>query len=120
MREPRTTNPELASLIRSMKKQTSENQARIWRDLAALLSRSRRRRAKVNVGQLDRFTKTGETIAVPGKVLGAGKIDHPITVSAIKFSHLAQMKISKAKGKCLTFSELMEKNPKGTGVKIIG
>ena len=120
MKQARTTNPELTNLIRSMRKKSREHKAKIWRDIAVFLSRSRRRRTKVNVSQLNRFTKKGETVAVPGKVLGAGGIDHPITVSAFTFSQRAQAKILKAKGKCLTLCELMKKNPKGSGVKIIG
>ena len=57
---------------------------------------------------------------VPGKVLGAGKIDHPVSVAAFAFSEQARSKILKAKGKCLFISDLVKKNPKGTGVKIIG
>jgi large subunit ribosomal protein L18e len=57
---------------------------------------------------------------VPGKVLGAGIIEHPISVAASAFSEQAQSKILVAKGKCLTIPQLMEKNPKGSGVKIIG
>ena len=59
-------------------------------------------------------------MAVPGKVLGAGRIDHPINVAAFAFSEQAKSKILEAKGKCLSFSELVEKNPKGTNVKILG
>jgi len=61
-----------------------------------------------------------ETVVVPGKVLGAGKIDHPINVAAFAFSDQARLKILKAKGKCLSILELMKKNPKGANVKIIG
>lgn len=120
MKPVRTTNPELINLIRSLKKQSRESEARIWRDIADFLSRSRRRRIAVNVSRLNRYTKKGETVAVPGKVLAAGKIDHPIKVAAFTFSQSAQTKILKAKGKCLSLSELMKKNPKGTDVKIIG
>jgi len=59
-------------------------------------------------------------VVVPGKVLGAGKIDHPINVGAFAFSERARSKILKAKGKCLSISDLMKKNPKGANVKIIG
>jgi large subunit ribosomal protein L18e len=57
---------------------------------------------------------------VPGKVLGTGKIDHPVNVAAFAFSEQARSKILKAKGKCLSISDLMKKNPKGTNIKIIG
>jgi len=120
MKHVRTTNPELINLIRSLKKKSRESEARIWRDIADFLSRSRRRRIAVNVSRLNRYTKKGETVAVPGKVLAAGKIDHPIKVAAFTFSQPAQTKILKAKGKCLSLFDLMKKNPKGTDVKIIG
>ncbi len=120
MRRVRTTNPELTSLIRLLRKKSRENEARIWRDLARRLSSSRRRRTTVNVSRLNRYTKQRETVVVPGKVLGAGKIDHPVSVAAFAFSDQAKFKILKAKGKCLSIPDLVKKNPKGTGVKIIG
>lgn len=74
----------------------------------------------MNISRLNRFTKKGETIVVPGKVLGSGRIDHHLTVAAFAFSELAKSKISKAKGKCLGIADLIDKNPKGTNVKILG
>jgi len=88
--------------------------------VADRLSRSRRRSIAVNISRLNRYTKDGETVVVPGKVLGAGKMDHPVHVAAFAFSEGARLKILKAKGKCLSILELAEKNPKGTNVKIIG
>jgi large subunit ribosomal protein L18e len=110
----------LIKLIRSLKEGSRENKAGIWRDIADCLLRSRSRRIAVNLSRINRYTKDGESIVVPGKVLGAGTIEHPINVAAFAFSEQAQSKILKAKGKCLTIPQLMEKNPKGSGVKIIG
>jgi len=84
------------------------------------LSSSRRRRITVNVSHLNRCTQKSETVVVPGKVLAAGKIDHPVNVAAFAFSEQARAKILKAMGKCLSISDLMKKNPKGVNVKIIG
>lgn len=120
MRQVKTTNPELISLVRLLRKKSRENEARIWRDLARHLSSSRRRRTTVNVSRLNRYTQQRETVVVPGKVLGAGKIDHAISVAAFAFSDQAKLKILKAKGKCLSILDLVKKNPKGTSVKIIG
>ncbi|UCE15423.1 MAG: 50S ribosomal protein L18e [Candidatus Bathyarchaeota archaeon] len=120
MRQVKTTNPELISLVRLLRKKSRENEARIWRDLARHLSSSRRRRTTVNVSRLNRYTQQRETVVVPGKVLGAGKIDHAVSVAAFAFSDQAKLKILKAKGKCLFISDLVKKNPKGTSVKIIG
>jgi large subunit ribosomal protein L18e len=72
------------------------------------------------VSHLNRCTQKSETVVVPGKVLAAGKISHPVNVAAFAFSEQARIKILKAKGKCLSISDLMEKNPKGANVKIVG
>jgi large subunit ribosomal protein L18e len=120
MKKADPANPELIDTIRLLKKTSKENNVRIWRKMAEYLSRTRRRRIAVNLSRINRYTKNGETVAVPGKVLAAGAVDHPVTVIAFAFSERATAKIRKAKGKCLTFSESIKKNPKGSGVKIIG
>ncbi len=120
MKKIKTTNPELIEFIRFLKKQSRENKANIWRDIAEHLAKPRRKRTAVNLSRLNRHTQKNETVIVPGKVLGTGEINHPITVAAFAFSEKAKGKIRAAKGKCLSFSELVEKNPKGSNVKIIG
>jgi len=116
----KATNPELLNLIRLLKKKAKETRSRIWRDVAERLSVSRRRRIAVNVSRINRYTKKGEVVVVPGKVLGAGKLEHSVTVAAFTFSKTAKDKILKAKGKCLSIPELIKKNPKGSKIKIIG
>jgi len=103
-----------------LKTKSLENKVNIWRDLARRLSSSRRKRVALNVSRLNRYTQSRETVVVPGKVLGAGKIDHPVNVAAFAFSDQARFKILKAQGKCLSISDLVKKNPKGAGVKIVG
>jgi large subunit ribosomal protein L18e len=120
VKKVKAENPELIKLIRALRKKSRESGADIWRYMASRLSHSRSRRVAVNVSRLNRYTKKGETVAVPGKVLGAGKIDHPINVAAFAFSDQARTKILGAKGKCLSILDLMENNPRGTNVKVIG
>lgn len=120
MKKLKTTNPELIELIRFLKKQGKENKAEIWRDIAERLAKPRRKRVAVNLSRLDRHTHKSETVVVPGKVLGTGDISHSITVTAFAFSEKAKVKIKAAKGKFLSFPELIKKNPKGSNVKIIG
>ena len=120
MKRANPTNPELVKTIRFLKKSAKEHDARIWRKIADALSRTRRQRISVNLSRVNRYTKSGETVIVPGKVLAAGDVDHAVNVAAFGFSHMAMTKIMKAKGKCLSYAELVKKNPKGTDVKIIG
>ena len=120
MKKAKTTNPELVKIIRFLRKQSRENKVKIWRDVAESLAKHRRKRVAVNVSRLNRHTEKNETVVVPGKVLGAGKINHPITVAAFAFSEKAKGKIRAVKGKTLSFLQLVKKNPKGSNVKIIG
>ena len=120
MKKLRTVNPELINLIRFLRKQSRENSAPIWLDIAERLTSPHRQRTTVNVSHLSRHTEKSETVTVPGKVLGAGTIDHAINVAALAFSAKAKEKITAAHGKCLTFVEVIKKNPKGSNIKIIG
>jgi large subunit ribosomal protein L18e len=120
MRKARTTNPGLIEIIHFLKKKSRENDANIWRDIAERLAKPRRKRTRVNVSRLNRHTENNEIVAVPGKVLGAGQINHRITIAAFTFSEEARKKIEAARGKCLSYSNLVKKNPKGSKVKIVG
>lgn len=119
MKQLKSQNPELLNLIRSLRKNAKESNATIWRDVADRLSSSKRRRVAVNLSRLNRHTKEKETVIVPGKVLGAGKLEHPLVVAGFTFSKTARSKISKAKGKPLAILELLKDNPKGTNVRIM-
>jgi large subunit ribosomal protein L18e len=120
MKQPKSTNPELVNLVRSLRKKARQSEAKIWRVVANYLSNSRRRRVTVNLSKINRYTEHGQTVVIPGKVLGAGKIDHSLNVAAFVFSEQARSKILESKGKCMSIPELMDKNPKGSHVKLIG
>lgn len=119
MRQVRSQNPELLKLIRFLRKGAKENNAAIWRDVANCLSSSKRKRIAINLSRLNRHTKEKDTVVVPGKVLGAGRLEHPLIVAAFTFSDEARSKITQAKGKCLPILELLEANPKGSNIRIM-
>jgi large subunit ribosomal protein L18e len=119
-RRIKSTNPDLVNLIRLLGKKSKENNASIWQDVAKKLSKPKRSRIKVNISKINRFSRENESVVVPGKVLGAGIISHPVTVAAFAFSQQAQSKILKVKGKCLSIAELAEENPDGSNLRIIG
>ncbi|RLF16634.1 MAG: 50S ribosomal protein L18e [Thermoprotei archaeon] len=120
MIEVKATNPQLRSLVYFLRKSWRQHGARIWLDVAKRLARPRRRRIAVNLSRINRYTGEGDVVVVPGKVLGFGTLEHPVTVAAFSFSKSAREKIEAAKGKCLSIKELVELNPKGSRVKIIG
>jgi len=120
MRETKTTNPQLIELIRLLKKESREQQAGIWLDLAEYLSKSRSQRVAVNLSRINRNTKRADMIVVPGKILGSGSINHALTVASFAASDKAKAKLAAAKAKYLSIPELLKKNPKGVNIKIIG
>lgn len=124
MRRKRKTNPRISKLIGDLKGIARENSAPVWKDIAKRLEKPRRNYAEVNLSKINRYSNANDTILVPGKVLSAGSIEKPVTIAALGFSKKACEKISKSgdgeeKGKCLSIEELVENNPKGSGVKII-
>ncbi|HUU87676.1 MAG TPA: 50S ribosomal protein L18e [Candidatus Glassbacteria bacterium] len=119
MKQTKSTNPERIQIIRLLKKQNHENKAPIWIDVAKYLGKSQPQRTSVNLSKINRYTQENDTIIVPGKILGTGKLDHPVTIAAFNTSEKAKEKIKAAKAKYVTIQELIGKNPKGTKVKII-
>ena len=112
------TNPLLKSTIESLRKKTAEKLP-IWNDVAEKLARSTRSRVEVNISEIDRHAKDGETVLVPGVVLSAGSINKKVNVAAWKFSESAREKIREAGGKTWTIEQLKKENPKGTNVKLM-
>ncbi|MEM0480654.1 MAG: 50S ribosomal protein L18e [Candidatus Aenigmatarchaeota archaeon] len=113
------TNPYLRRLIIYLEKASKKNNAKIWKYVAELLSRPTRRRVEVNLYKINRYAKDGDIILVPGKVLSIGEINKKITISAWSFSKKALEKLKEKNIEVLSIKELVEKNPKGSNVKII-
>ena len=115
----RKTNPRILRLLEALRKASRENDAKIWRDIAERLERPRRSYAEVNLSRINRYAEDGDTVLVPGKVLGAGRLEKRVTVAALAFSQKAFASIRESGGRCLTIEELMRENPKGSRIKIM-
>ncbi len=116
----REKNPELKELIETLNKKGHESKKPFWIALAEGLNRPRRKMYEVNLFRIGKYAKAKETIIVPGTVLGSGEIKKTVNVAALKFSGKAREKIEKVGGKCLSIRELIEKNPDGPDVRIMG
>jgi large subunit ribosomal protein L18e len=112
------TNPFLRSAIESMRKKGKES-AKIWDEVARKLNKPTRSRVEVNVAEIARHAKEGETVVVPGVVLSSGNINKKVSVAAWRFTNSAEKKIREAGGKTLSIEELREQNPKGANVRIM-
>ena len=108
------TNPVTRDAARTLEK-TGKG---IWSVVAAKVTSPTRRRSEVNLFKIDSLTKKGDTVVVPGKVLGDGELTHAVSVAALNFSSAARKKIESAGGKCLTLNEIAK--TEGKNVIIMG
>ena len=116
MRGP--TNYQLQNLLVEL--EVKAQQSRFWKRVVKDLTKPSRQRRTVNVYKIDRYARDGETVLVPGKVLSVGEINKPVAVAAVNFSAEAKRKIIEAKGKALSIKELLQSNPDGKKVRILG
>lgn len=80
-----------------------------WKRVKELLEKPRRKRVAVNISKIDQYSKEGETIIVPGKVLGSGRISKPLRIVAFSFSESAQRLIKEAGGETAYIEEIVDK-----------
>jgi len=116
----RRRSPILYEAVLLSEKRYRKEKAGIWRAIAEILEKPHRRRVAVNLGRIRRHVDNGMIAVVPGRVLGSGRLDKPVTVAALSFTGQAERKIREAGGRCLTLKELMEGDYKPSNLIIIG
>ncbi len=114
------TNAHLTKVVHELRELSRENQAAIWRDVADRLERPKRNWSEVNLSRVGRYAAKGEQLVVPGVLLATGDLTVPVTVAAFRASSAARKKVEAAGGRAVDLLELAVKNPKGSGVRILG
>jgi len=114
------TNPILQNIISELKKRAKEQNAPLWKRIATDLERATRQRRIVNLSILNRNTKLGEMVIIPGKLLGSGMLEHKLTVSAFQISAGAKEKLKHAGANIVSLLDISKENPKGKRIRIIG
>lgn len=109
----RKTNKELVETIIAAKKKEK------WLEVASVLSSPRRESININLDQIDKLTKEGDTVVVPGKVLSQGEISKKIKIVAFGFSEKAKEKLLKSKVQTSSIMEEIKKNPEAKGIRIL-
>ena len=112
----RKNNSELVETIRAAKKTGSE----FWMQIASILSGPRRAKIAVNLNEIEKSAKEGDSIVVPGKVLSQGEISKKIALVAFSFSEKTKEKLLKTKSQAITVMEEIKKNPQGKGLRMMG
>lgn len=109
----RKTNPELIENIFLAKKNNS------WKEIAHLISYPRRKQISKNLDEIEKISKEGDTIVVPGKVLGNGDVSKKIRIVALGFSGQAREKLKRKKCELVSIKEEIKVNPKAQGIKVL-
>ncbi len=112
------TNYQLQILLKEM--ESIALKSNFWKRIMKDLNKPTRQRRLVNIYKIENFARDGETIVVPGKVLSVGELSKKVEVAALSFSDEAKRKILEAKGKVLSLKELLDNNPEGKKVRILG
>jgi large subunit ribosomal protein L18e len=114
-----TQNPQRSGLIATLKSVGREAEGGVWLDVAERLDKPRRTHAEVNLGRIERYAREDELVVVPGKVLGSGVIETPVTIAAADFSGTAETKIEQAGGEVIGLEAAADRNPDGSDTRVI-
>ena len=114
------TNQVVIHMAKDLKKASAKNDAPIWAKLAEYALKPSIARRDLNVNRISQLTKENDVVVFPGKVLGTGNISHKITLFSFSISNSAATKIVEQGGKIITYSDLIEQNPTGKGVVLLG
>ena len=114
------TNQVVIHMAKDLKKASTKNDAPIWAKLAKYALKPSSARRDLNLNRIGQLTKENDIVVFPGKVLGTGNIPHKITLFSFSISNYAASKILKNGGKIISHSELVEQNPTGKGVVLLG
>ncbi len=114
------TNQLVIRMAKDLKKASTKNEAPIWAKLAEYALKPSIARRDINLNRIGQLTKENDTVVFPGKVLGTGNVTHKITLCSFSISNSAANKIIENGGKIISYSDLIEQNPTGKGVVLLG
>lgn len=113
------TSPEVTETIDTLLRVSRESNFIMWRDVARRLSGGKRRYASINVGRLNDLSEDGETLIVPGSVLGEGKLTKKVVIAGVRASKVALEKISSSGSTFKKLKDLASENPKPSNARIM-
>jgi large subunit ribosomal protein L18e len=113
VRIQRKTNPEIIKLLRLARKNKT------WQELVKIISGPTRRYSSVNLEKIDKETKAGDTVVIPGKVLSSGNLTKKVKICSLSISDNAKAKLKETKSEYSSISDEIKSNSKAAGIKII-
>ena len=104
-------NPVLVETLIKMKKKKPE--------FAKLMAMPVKKLAMVNLDFIDKETKDGEKVFVPGKVLGVGELNKKLKIVAWRISESALKKIKESGSEFVLLEEEVKKDAELKGYKVL-
>ncbi|MCS7142719.1 MAG: 50S ribosomal protein L18e [Aigarchaeota archaeon] len=94
---------------------------RLWARVLEEVEAPTKNRRNINLYELNRTTREGETVLVLGKLLGSGELRHRLTVIAFDFSDAAYQKVLSSGGRPVYLLDYLKSGqPVTSGVRLIG
>jgi len=107
-------------MARELKKASKSNDAPLWMRLSREALKPSIARRTININKINKLTKEGDVVFFAGKILGTGNLDHSITISSFAISSTAARKIQNAGGKFQNYKIMIQNNPAGKDVILLG
>ena len=81
---------------------------KLWKRVHSLIAVPSRRRPSVNLYKISRYSKDGDNVIVPGKVLSTGPLTHRVNIAAIEYSSEAMKTLKEANCKILGIKDMLK------------
>ena len=113
-------NEHTLKMARELRRASRQHEAPIWKRISEDALKPSVARRTVNIRNIAKFTKDGDMVAVPGKVLGVGDIGHSVALFSFGISESAHAKIVGAGGRIIDHNAMISERPTGSGVVLLG
>lgn len=85
-----------------------QHYGKLWKRVHSLVAVPSRRRPAVNLKKISRYSKEGDNVIVPGKVLSMGPLEHRVNIAAIEYSAGALKTLREANCKILDIKDMVK------------
>lgn len=80
---------------------------KLWKRVHQLLNVPARKRASVNLYKINKYSREGDNVVVPGKVLSVGSMDHKVNIAALEYSKKATELLGSANCRIMSISDMV-------------
>ncbi len=88
-------------------KSKGENGMPLAKRLYKLVAVPKRSRVNVNIYKVNLYSKDGDNVIVPGKVLSTGKMAHKVSIAALEFSESAMESLEESGCKVIGIKDML-------------